>query len=43
MVGKEVIASLRGWPDIPIVILSARDRESGKIAALELGDDDYVE
>jgi two-component system KDP operon response regulator KdpE len=43
MDGKDVIASLRGWSDIPIVILSARDRESEKIAALDLGADDYVE
>ncbi|NML74165.1 response regulator [Rhizobium sp. S-51] len=43
MDGKEVIAGLRGWSDIPIVILSARDRESEKIAALDLGADDYVE
>ncbi len=43
MDGKEVIASLRGWSDIPIVILSARDRESEKITALDLGADDYVE
>ncbi|HCL67096.1 MAG TPA: DNA-binding response regulator [Rhizobium sp.] len=43
MDGKEVIASLRGWSDIPIVILSARDRESEKIAALDLGADYYVE
>jgi two-component system KDP operon response regulator KdpE len=43
MDGREVIASLRGWSDIPILILSARDRESEKIAALDLGADDYVE
>lgn len=43
MDGKEVIASLRGWSDIPVIILSARDRESEKIAALDLGADDYVE
>lgn len=43
MDGKGVIASLRAWSDIPIVILSARDRESEKIAALDLGADDYVE
>jgi two-component system, OmpR family, KDP operon response regulator KdpE len=43
MDGKDVIASLRGWSTIPIVILSARDRESEKIAALDLGADDYVE
>lgn len=43
MDGKEVIASLRAWSDTPILILSARDRESEKIAALDLGADDYVE
>ena len=43
MDGKEVVAQVRGWSDIPIIILSARDRESEKIAALDLGADDYVE
>lgn len=43
MDGKEVIASLRGWSDIPVIILSARDREAEKIVALDLGADDYVE
>jgi two-component system KDP operon response regulator KdpE len=43
MDGKEVISRLRGWSDIPIIILSARDRESEKIAALDLGADDYIE
>lgn len=43
MDGKDVIASVRGWSEIPIIILSARDRESEKIAALDLGADDYIE
>jgi two-component system KDP operon response regulator KdpE len=43
MDGKEVITRLRGWTDIPIIILSARDRETEKIAALDLGADDYIE
>ncbi|GLK86289.1 response regulator [Ancylobacter defluvii] len=43
MDGKEVVAQLRGWSQVPIIILSARDRESEKIAALDLGADDYVE
>ncbi|MDR6951077.1 two-component system KDP operon response regulator KdpE [Ancylobacter sp. 3268] len=43
MDGKEVVAQLRGWSSVPIIILSARDRESEKIAALDLGADDYVE
>jgi len=43
MDGKEVIARLRAWSSIPIIVLSARDRETEKIAALDLGADDYVE
>lgn len=43
MDGKEVVTSLRGWTTIPIIILSARERESEKIAALDLGADDYIE
>jgi two-component system, OmpR family, KDP operon response regulator KdpE len=40
--GKDVIARVREWSDVPIVILSARDREAEKIEALDLGADDYV-
>ncbi|MEW9834454.1 response regulator [Mesorhizobium marinum] len=43
MDGKEVIARLRGWSHVPIIILSVRDQETEKIAALDLGGDDYVE
>ncbi|MBX3584112.1 MAG: response regulator [Rhizobiaceae bacterium] len=43
MDGKDVIARLRGWSKIPIIILSARDQETEKISALDLGADDYVE
>lgn len=43
MDGKDVIASLRGWSHVPIIILSARDRESEKVDALDLGADDYIE
>ena len=42
MDGKDVIRKLREWSDVPIIVLSARDRESEKIAALDLGADDYV-
>jgi len=42
MDGLEVIRGLRGWTDVPIVVLSVRDREADKIAALDLGADDYV-
>ena len=43
MDGKDVIARLCGWSQVPIIILSACDQESEKIAALDLGADDYVE
>ncbi|MBV1693092.1 MAG: response regulator [Hyphomicrobiales bacterium] len=42
MDGKDVISELRTWSKVPIVVLSARDREAEKIAALDLGADDYV-
>jgi len=40
--GLEVIRSLRGWTDIPIIVLSARGSEDDKIEALDVGADDYV-
>jgi two-component system KDP operon response regulator KdpE len=40
--GLELIRRLRGWATIPIIILSARDQEKVKVAALDLGADDYV-
>lgn len=43
MDGKDVIANVRGWSEIPIIILSARGHESEKITALDLGADDYIE
>lgn len=42
MDGKEVITRLRTWSTAPIIIVSARDREAEKIAAFDLGADDYV-
>ncbi|GGE23207.1 DNA-binding response regulator [Aureimonas endophytica] len=43
MDGREVIRQLRAETDLPIVVLSARDREADKIEALDLGADDFVE
>ncbi|NRP73941.1 Transcriptional regulatory protein KdpE [Ensifer psoraleae] len=43
MDGKDVVTNLRAWSNVPIIILSARDRESEKVAALDLGADDYIE
>jgi two-component system, OmpR family, KDP operon response regulator KdpE len=40
--GKDVIKRAREWSDVPIIVLSAREREAEKIEALDLGADDYV-
>src|SRR2546425_3734614 len=40
--GIDVIHGLRGWSAVPIIILSARDAEHDKVAALDAGADDYV-
>jgi two-component system KDP operon response regulator KdpE len=42
MDGVEVLARLREWSRVPVVVLSVRDREEDKIAALDAGADDYV-
>lgn len=42
MDGKAVIARIREWTEVPILVLSARDLEDEKIAALDLGADDFV-
>lgn len=42
MDGIEVCRELRTWTQVPIIVLSVRDREADKIAALELGADDYL-
>jgi len=40
--GRDVIRRLREWYAQPILVLSARDRENDKVAALDLGADDYL-
>ena len=40
--GKDVIREIRSWSNVPIIVLSARDRESEKIASLDLGANDYL-
>ncbi len=40
--GKDVIRRAREWSDVPIIVLSAREREAEKIDSLDLGADDYV-
>jgi len=40
--GLEVTRRLREWTAIPIIVLSARNQEQDKVAALDLGADDYL-
>jgi two-component system KDP operon response regulator KdpE len=40
--GTEVIARVRSFSDVPVIVLSVRDRQADKVAALDAGADDYV-
>jgi two-component system, OmpR family, KDP operon response regulator KdpE len=40
--GTDVIRALRGWTDVPIIVLSGRTGSSDKVRALDAGADDYV-
>ena len=40
--GVDVIAGLRGWTQVPIIVLSVRGDEADKVGALDAGADDYV-
>ena len=40
--GVEVIRRIRGWSNIPIIVISARSEDSDKIDALDAGADDYL-
>lgn len=42
MDGLQVISRLREWSDVPIIILSAREKERDKVEALDKGADDYL-
>jgi two-component system KDP operon response regulator KdpE len=42
MDGADVIAGLRGWTAVPILVLSGRTDSADKVAALDAGADDYV-
>jgi two-component system KDP operon response regulator KdpE len=42
MDGSDVIAGLRGWTTVPILVLSAREQSRQKVTALDAGADDYV-
>lgn len=40
--GMDVLAEIREWSNVPILVLTAKDREEDKITALDGGADDYV-
>src|SRR3954447_13816909 len=40
--GIDVTRTVREWTEVPIVVLSVRDREADKVAALDAGADDYL-
>lgn len=40
--GLSLLRELRGWSDLPVIVLSARGEEATKIEALDLGADDYL-
>lgn len=42
MDGNEIIRSVRSWTQTPIIVISARNTEEDKAAALDNGADDYV-
>src|SRR5262249_40048945 len=41
MDGLEIIRRLRSWTSVPLVVVSAREQETTKVAALDAGADDY--
>ncbi len=40
--GAEVVRRLRAWSKVPVIVLSVRDAQGDKVAALDAGADDYV-
>jgi two-component system KDP operon response regulator KdpE len=40
--GTDVVRGLRGWSTAPIIVLTVRDAEGDKVAALDAGADDYI-
>jgi two-component system KDP operon response regulator KdpE len=42
MDGVDVVRALRGWNNVPILVLSARDAQAAKVSALDAGADDYI-
>lgn len=43
MDGRNILREVRSWSNLPIIVVSARTHEHDKVAALDLGADDYIE
>ena len=42
MDGVDIIKKVRGWSNLPIIVVSARNEDSDKVSALDAGADDYL-
>ena len=42
MDGVEIIQKVRGWSNVPIIVVSARSEDQDKVEALDAGADDYL-
>ncbi len=42
MEGVEVLRQIREWSNVPVIVLTVREDEAGKVAALDSGADDYI-
>src|SRR5687767_12053046 len=40
--GREVIQRLRSWSELPVIVISVRESQEDKVAALDAGADDFV-
>ena len=40
--GLDVLRALRGWTEVPVIVLSARHSELAKVEALDAGADDFI-
>lgn len=42
MDGVDIIRKIRGWSEMPIIVVSARSEDQDKVEALDAGADDYL-
>lgn len=41
--GTDILRAVRSWSNLPVIVVSARTHEHDKVAALDMGADDYIE